>query len=209
VLLALAVPALLACGAGDEKPAGSVAVAAEPAEVDPQVVGREDEVPPEVREKMRAAALDLMGSLKSRLVQELQEGGPASAVSVCSEVAQEIADKHSSESMHVRRVSLKVRNPADTPDAWERGRLQDWHRLHAEGELPGEQYYVLEHDGRREARYLKPIMIQKPCLNCHGPEDRLSEEVKQRLRTLYPNDEATGYEVGDLRGAVSVRASLD
>jgi hypothetical protein len=208
LVFALILLGLPGCSGGGSSEPSSEQPVAEPAQHAPRVVGREDQVPEGTREKMRAAALDLMGSLKSRLVQELQAGGPASAVSVCSKVAQEIADKHSGDSMQVRRVSLEVRNPEDTPDDWERQRLEAWHELHQQGELPGEQFYVLERDGGREARYLKPIMIQKPCLSCHGPEDQLSEEVRQRLQELYPNDEATGYELGDLRGAVSVRASL-
>lgn len=211
--MALGLAAALGCGSGNGSQQQATQqsqkdVTAEQETATTQVVGREGDVPAPVQEAMRTAAMDLMGSLKSKLVQELQAGGPASAVKVCSEVAQEIASKHSDESMNVRRVSLKVRNPKDTPDAWERERLEALHDLHAQGSLPKEQFFVVEQGGQRYARYLKPIEIQKPCLSCHGPEDQLGEEVKARLRELYPQDEATGYQLGDLRGAVSVRASL-
>jgi hypothetical protein len=210
-VVAAALVAGLGCGSG-AAPGGSeadpeqAAGKSEPAV--PQIVGREGDVPEPLRERMRAASMDLMGSLKSKLVQELQAGGPASAVHVCSQVAQQIADEHSSESMHVRRVSLKVRNPKDEPDPWEADRLEALHERHADEDLPDEQFFVVEQEGRRYARYLKPITIQKPCLNCHGPEDQLSGEVKAKLAELYPQDEATGYQLGDLRGAVSVRAEL-
>ena len=209
--VAAALMAALGCGSG-AAPGGNEAkppqTADEAESAVPQIVGREGDVPEPLREKMRAASMDLMGSLKSKLVQELQAGGPASAVHVCSQVAQQIADEHSSESMQVRRVSLKVRNPKDEPDAWEQTRLRELHARHADEDLPDEQFFVVEQDDRRYARYLKPITIQKPCLNCHGPENQLSEEVKAKLAELYPQDEATGYQLGDLRGAVSVRAEL-
>ena len=51
-------------------------------------------------------------------------------------------------------------------------------------------------------RYMKAIpMGAVPCLTCHGaPEPALNAEI---LR-LYPQDRATGFAPGDLRGAFTV-----
>ena len=46
--------------------------------------------------------------------------------------------------------------------------------------------------------YVEPIRIEALCLNCHG--ETLTEPVQARLAELYPEDRATGFADGDLRG---------
>jgi hypothetical protein len=43
------------------------------------------------------------------------------------------------------------------------------------------------------------------CTQCHGAADRLSPAVKAQLAQLYPDDRATGYAVGEIRGAMTLR----
>jgi hypothetical protein len=45
------------------------------------------------------------------------------------------------------------------------------------------------------------------CTPCHG--ERLTAAVQDAVRVRYPDDRATGYQPGDLRGAVSVRVPFD
>lgn len=55
---------------------------------------------------------------------------------------------------------------------------------------------------------MKPIFIAGPvCLQCHGAPDKLAPGVAEALKDLYPM--ATGYAVGDLRGAISVRIPIE
>jgi hypothetical protein len=42
------------------------------------------------------------------------------------------------------------------------------------------------------------------CVNCHGPRDALAPGVAEILDAEYPDDRATGYRPGDLRGLVRV-----
>ena len=46
------------------------------------------------------------------------------------------------------------------------------------------------------------IVTQPPCLVCHG--GRIAEPVRPALREQYPADAATGFAVGELRGAVVI-----
>jgi hypothetical protein len=46
--------------------------------------------------------------------------------------------------------------------------------------------------------YVEPITIQPPCLACHGTQ--LDAAVRQKLAELYPEDRATGFAPGELRG---------
>ena len=43
------------------------------------------------------------------------------------------------------------------------------------------------------------------CTSCHGPVDQLKPAVTARLRQLYPDDRGTGYSVGQIRGAITLR----
>lgn len=167
-----------------------------------------EEVPAEALEKAREAARALGGELMGRLLAELREGGPAEAVRVCSEVAQEMASAHSGPGLAVRRVSLRVRNPADRPDAWERAELERLAVVHGHGALPEEVAVVRREEGERRLRYLKPIVVREPCLACHGRREEIAPAVQRVLDERYPDDEATGYAAGDLRGAVSVTVAL-
>lgn len=160
-------------------------------------------------EQARSAASALGAELMSQLAAELNRGGPAAAVQVCSRVAPEIAARHSTETLTIRRVSLRVRNPADRPDAFEQTQLELLETRARQGDLPAELYEVREEGGAKVLRYLRPIVIGELCLQCHGEPSRLDSQVTELLAKHYPRDEAVGYQVGDLRGAFSVKVELE
>jgi hypothetical protein len=54
---------------------------------------------------------------------------------------------------------------------------------------------------------VKPIRMKGICRKCHGP--RIEPDVKDRLRELYPEDEATGFKKGELRGMFWVKLPPD
>jgi hypothetical protein len=58
-------------------------------------------------------------------------------------------------------------------------------------------------------RYMQAIPMQGMCMSCHGPREALAPEVRERLEERYPHDRATGFAVGDLRGAFSIRQPLE
>ena len=159
-------------------------------------------------ERAREAAAALTTELRARLTRELAAGGPVAAVRVCSEAAQQIAAEHSRPGLRVRRVSERWRNPADTPDAWEKEQLRRLAAAHATGELPAEVFQVVSSGAWRVLRYLKPIVIGGPCLSCHGDPAGIDPAVAALLRERYPEDKAVGYREGELRGAVSVVVGL-
>jgi Protein of unknown function (DUF3365) len=166
---------------------------------------------PEV-EQARTVANHVLGETKSVLEGALEGGQPAAALRVCASVAQNIARRHEREGWRVRRVSEKVRNPADTPNAAELALLRAWQNDKNAGRLTpvAEHQEILTEDGRRYLHYMRPIFIAGPvCLQCHGAPDKLAPGVADVLKALYPHDQATGYAVGDLRGAISVKIPID
>jgi len=159
-----------------------------------------------LREQARAAADALLQRLVGRLNQEYQQGGAGRGVQVCAQVAQTLTREVAREQgVQMRRVSLKNRNPRNAPDAWERQILQRWERDLQAGKPIGEVGEWRTQQGQRVYRYMRPIMLAMPlCLECHGDSQNIKPEVRRLIRQNYPNDKATGYKLGDLRGAFSI-----
>jgi hypothetical protein len=158
----------------------------------------------------RTTAKEFMQTLKQELQAGMQDGGPVNAISVCNLSAPAIANTYSVRNgWDVGRTSLKLRNPANAPDAWERSVLESFEERKAAGENPAkiEHYEVVSQDGVRELRYMKAIPTAELCLVCHG--ENIDTVTQARLDTLYPEDQARGYKAGDIRGAFSISQPLD
>lgn len=172
----------------------------------PATAGQIDE---SVIEEARGVAKAFQMQLKGRLQAAIAEGGPQNAIGVCNTEAPEIAEDVSAESgWQVRRTALRVRNPGNAPTPRERGILEDF-KARAESGVPFAELERAEvvdtHDGR-QIHYMKAIPTGQVCLACHGSD--LAPEVKARLEELYPQDQATGFREGELRGAFSFRKPL-
>ena len=147
--------------------------------------------------------------LKGTLVSAMKEKGPAGAVDVCHSKAQEITAKYNREGWKVGRTALKIRNPKNAPDAWEKAVLREFEKKIAEGADPKKlaRAEVVEQDGKKVFRFMKAIPVGKPCLNCHG--EKVREDVLAVIRKHYPQDQATGFKLGQLRGAFTLSRPLD
>jgi hypothetical protein len=156
----------------------------------------------------RRVASSVPPKLLAVLTEEISRGGPESAIAVCRDKAPELAKAASEQTgWQVRRVSLRERNPKAVPDAWERAALEDFDRRAAAGEQPAtlEKAELVTIDGRPVQRYMRALPVQQQCLQCHGPADQLKPAVKERLAALYPADRGTGYTLGQIRGAMTIR----
>jgi len=145
------------------------------------------------------------GALKSELVAAMQKGGPENALNVCNVEAMPITAQAATEhNALVSRVSLKNRNPDNVPNDWQRTVLEDFDARAADGEdvAPMASVSVVDVDGKKQMRFMKAIPTEGACLACHGQQ--LSAEVQSRLDSLYPEDKATGYSLGQVRGAIVV-----
>ena len=105
------------------------------------------------------------------LKDETAKGGSANATIVCREKAPLMAKSISEQSgWNIRRVSLRVRNPKATPDAWERAVLEDFDRRAAAGEDPAtlEKSEPVVDGDKKLLRYMKALPTQALCMTCHG-----------------------------------------
>jgi len=145
------------------------------------------------------------GALQKELKGAMQAGGPLNALQVCNIEALPITTKISEDkNASVSRVSLKNRNPDNVPDDWEKIILEDFDDRAAKGEDVTEMGFaeVIEKDGKNGIRFMKALPTGGVCLTCHG--EGVSGELKAKLDELYPDDKATGYKLGEVRGAIVV-----
>ena len=140
-------------------------------------------------------------NLKVALKQGMAEGGPVKAIEVCNTVSPAIATAASSKEWQVSRTSLKWRNSDNQPDEWEKEQLIKFEEELASGVSSAALWAVQETN--KEVRVMKAIPTQQVCLACHGED--LTPEVSKKLKDLYPDDRATGFKVGQIRGAFSLK----
>jgi len=165
-----------------------------------------DETTQSHEQQARALAKQFVGMLKPQLKQAMDQGGPSMAVAVCAKTAPAIADTLSTESgWTVKRVSLQPRNSSRAkPDEWEQAVLYDFNRRQAEGEKPSRIAFGEVVDG--QYRFMQAQGVEPLCLLCHGKG--LSDDAQAALDEYYPDDQATGYSLDQVRGAISISLDL-
>ena len=156
----------------------------------------------------RVVIRDFSTRLQTELKTGLTNGGPAAAIEVCHTRAPAItAEVAQQTGWQIRRVTTKPRNPDHTPDAWEQSGLTTLaDKLSGKAPQPVSLSEVVSTPTGQVFRYLQAIPTGQVCLTCHG--DKLSPEVTAALDKAYPNDQARGYTVGQLRGALSLSKPL-
>jgi len=165
----------------------------------------------EIRHRIEASrdiSKEFGKTLKGHLQQAMQQGGPLQAIEVCHEIAPQLAEKMSRKTgWDIHRTSLKPRRTP--PDEWERQVLEEFEKRKAAGEPFNklEHHQITQKDGKPVFRYMKAIETKPVCLVCHGKN--IAPPVAEKIRQLYPNDQATGFDVGDIRGAFSIIQPLD
>ncbi|MCC6622205.1 MAG: DUF3365 domain-containing protein [Deltaproteobacteria bacterium] len=131
-----------------------------------------------------------LGPFKKELKATLEGAlakGPEAAIAVCAEVAPELAKRASTGGVTVGRTSDRLRNPRNTAPAWLAPMVKGL-----------DEPKVVRLDGGRVG-YAEPIVLQDMCTMCHGKD--LAPAIAERLKATYPDDAATGYAAGDVRGA--------
>lgn len=101
----------------------------------------------------------------------------------------------------LRQISSKYRNPDNKPDKFEEKALAEFEKDKNLSEYKG----VDKINGQKVLRYLTPLYIEEACLKCHSAKETIPEFIQED----YPEDKATDYTFGDLRGAISVIVPVD
>jgi hypothetical protein len=143
-------------------------------------------------------------TLGKNLQAAIQDGGIENAIGFCNLNAMPLVDSLNRKyGARIRRVSSKVRNPVDRPVGVEQEILEAYEYQWQDSVALDENIQVINEN---EYLFTKPIMVDNAlCLYCHGkPSNGLTAETEQFIKSKYPDDEATGYEIGDLRGMWSI-----
>jgi hypothetical protein len=104
-------------------------------------------------------------------------------------------NKAMGEGYSLKQTSLKFRNPANHPDAFEKEILKDFEANgYPKGKGRGE--IVTNNDGSRTYRYMLPLYIKPACLQCHG-DPKGERDIARKIKE--------GYKEGEIRGAISLK----
>lgn len=164
--------------------------------------------PPELKAKAAELVQAYAGKLKTALNSAIEAGGAEGALEVCNKQAPVIAAEISRDSgWSVARTSLKPRNAASAPDDYERKIMEGFEARIAKGEKASDfaSAEIVEQNGK-VFRFVKAIPTGPVCLACHG--ENVAPALKQKIAALYPQDQATGYKEGDMRGVFTLKKTL-
>ena len=143
----------------------------------------------------------LGGELKKNLKAKFKEDKSGlKAVNFCATKATEISaevSKQFPKGVTVRRVSSKYRNEGNKPDGVDTEVLEQFQKA-LENKTFVKKPKLVDVNGTK--RVYVPILISKACIKCHG--QNIDPEIAKVIKAYYPNDKATGFKMGDLRGAM-------
>lgn len=155
----------------------------------------------------RAQADQLAGALQQTLRDTIMAQGVEAGIDVCHVEAPEIAARLSTDGWQVGRTALRLRHPGNEPTNWQREQLLAMQVAPLQAGRPAEKMRVIDDDGGHVFEYMRAIPMQEACMACHGPS--VDQSVLQTIAQRYPDDEATGFLPGELRGAFVVRRAVD
>lgn len=146
------------------------------------------------------------GVLMKNVANAIQERGVPGAVDFCNFQAMPLTDSISQLTFsYIQRLSDKNRNPDNAiKDPLDKKAWEEIIRLDKDSTNP-QKHFVLQENN--QAYYYKPIKLGMPtCIKCHGVKEKdISLETLAVINKKYPNDKATGYQLGELRGMWKVK----
>lgn len=162
-------------------------------------------------ERARETATVLGERLRAELGTQIRNSGVVSAIGLCQTISPDLTTNAADEfGFEAIRTALRLRNPENAPDDWERKVLELFQTKLAAGADPARLEHheiVVTAEGEKLFRYMKPIITGEMCLACHGSD--LKPEVKAEITRYYPDDKATNFKVGELRGAFSLAQLIE
>lgn len=137
--------------------------------------------------------------LGKNLISAVKDSGAVFAIEFCNTNANELTQTYTKESKFIlSRKAEKVRNSSnsfresDDINVWE-----SWKKKLANDEEISTVTVV----NNQKMTFYKPIKLSmSTCLQCHGSDSDLAPGIKEKLNEVYPDDQATGFKLNELRG---------
>lgn len=142
-------------------------------------------------------ALSTKQLLGQNLMDAIQKKGTLHALEFCKTKAlpltKQMEEKHGT---IIKRVSDKNRNPNNAANEEEQYYIAYFQEQIDQGKNPNPVVLPLGD----QTRFYYPIVTNSMCLQCHGKPDTIDLKVLDKIKELYPNDLATGYQENEVRG---------
>ena len=137
-------------------------------------------------------------NLVTNLTQKISENGAENALEFCNvnaiPLTKQLEDQHN---VMIKRVSDKNRNPDNAANETERKYIDFFKE-----QLVLKQKLEAKFDN---GVFYAPITTNSICLQCHGSEKDIKPETLAKIKSLYPNDKATGYQENEMRGLMVIK----
>lgn len=137
-------------------------------------------------------------NLVTNLTQKISENGTENALEFCNvnaiPLTKQLEDQHN---VTIKRVSDKNRNPDNAANETERKYIDFFKE-----QLALKQKLEAKFDN---GVFYAPITTNSMCLQCHGSEKDIKPETLAKIKSLYPNDKAIGYQENELRGLMVIK----
>lgn len=147
-------------------------------------------------------ALATKTQLGKKLMGAIQNKGLIGAVTFCNIKALAITDSMGmTNNANIKRVSDKPRNPNNAANLKEQKYIATFKELLANNK----ELKPLIKESEETINFYFPITTNAMCLKCHGNlEQELKFSTYEKIKELYPEDEAIGYDTDQVRGIWSI-----
>jgi len=143
-------------------------------------------------------------AFKSRIEAVAAKGGLPAVVNYCHDNALKLTDSMGkAHQVVIKRTSHKLRNAANKPDIDGEAVINEYLKLQEE-QKPMEPVVLKDSEGY--VHFYAPIKIKEACLKCHGVKGKeIPEKIYKLIKEKYPNDQATNFKTGELRGIWDIK----
>lgn len=155
------------------------------------------------------SAINWLGSVMlSELSRAVAKDGLEGAVDVCHLKKVPMTDGRISafpQITAVKRTSLRLRSPANAPDAADQLALDQVLKELSSATAPKVLVQRIDRpNAAPEWRVYRPLGVMPECVGCHGDPGQQSPALREKLNRLYPDDKSTGFAAGEWRGLMRV-----
>ena len=150
-------------------------------------------------DSLNSFATETKKLLMKNVGEQMQKGGPESALAFCNIEAMPLTNSMSEKhGLVISRVSDKNRNPKNVANVEELKLIEQYKKQLLAGEILKPT--------RTKTHYYEPLVTNVMCLQCHGePGINVQPKVAAKIAELYPNDLALGYKENEVRGLISIK----
>ena len=188
-MMIVACIALIGCSDGQDQ-AVEVQEPTATAQWTPMITGDMSDTQKAQHELCLAATNAFASEMIGELMAALDSDDPTAGITVCGANAPAIAAQIGEDyGVKIGRTSRRLRNPANISPHWAEQIV---------AKKVGEPTYLIGPNGELGA--LLPIRLKAECQMCHGAPEEIDPVIQSALAEHYPDDAATGFSAGDLRG---------